>query len=462
MREQPSSPRPAAFHRRFDLFDTRGMSPSLRRSLYMVIWGVTIYMVCNSAVTGAPWTGFQREILRADDFQLGLIAAIPVVANVLQIFISVYMERKRNRRFLFLFFGILGRTLWIVIGLLPFFIPASEQMLRVLTVIALVGLISTGNCFVNLGFASLMGDLVPMRIRGSYFAVRQKVSLVSGILSGLVISAIVDSFGTVGYSVALILAGIAGCLDLCCFFRVDWPPMAEKSAEESQEKTSAVIMEVFKNRTFMRFAVTFTLWGFATNISAPFFNVFMLEDLRMSYTTITVYNYITCSIATVLVASFWGRKLDVYGSKPVMQFTFLFVSLVPVLWLFMNPGNTWLILVSNVTSGLFASPADLAQMNLYLGLSPQKNRSVYVAVFFVVYNVLGIALGNAAGGWLMQNVFGPLTASGLMVGGVAVTKFQCIIVLTTLLRLCVTFLAVPRMHEPGARSLGDFLRRKPA
>ena len=451
----------ARFMRRLELFDAHGMSDSLRRSLNQVILGVTIYMVCNVVVTGASWTGFQREVLKADDFQLGLIAAIPVAANILQIFISIYMERKRNRRFLFLFFGILGRALWIVIGLLPYFIPASAQTLRVLTVIALVGLISTGNCFVNLSFASLMGDLVPMRIRGAYFGTRQRVSLISSVIAGLIVSYIVDSMGQVGYSIVLVVAGVAGCLDLCCFFRVDWPPMAEKSREELSQKPLRLIGEVFRDKTYMRFVWTFTLWAFVMNVPAPFFNVFMLEQLHMSYTTITLSNQIVSNLVTVAVVARWGKLLDRFGNRPIVLFSCSFVAFVPLLWIFMQPGMVWLAVVSNVLSGLFAPPYDLAQMNLYLGFSPQKNRSIYVAVFFIIFNLLGIALGNAVGGWLMRDVLSYADGAGFVLLGVTMDRYRCMFLMSAVLRVLVLVLVLPRLREQGASSLkemGDTLR----
>ena len=39
-----------------------------------------------------------------------------------------------------------------------------------------------GNSGVNLAFGSLIGDLVPIRIRGSYFSARQRISLISGVI----------------------------------------------------------------------------------------------------------------------------------------------------------------------------------------------------------------------------------------------------------------------------------------
>ena len=439
----------------WELFDSTGMTRELLKSLYWVIWGVTAGMLSTVVTTGPSWTGFQREILHAGDFQLGLIAAIPVAANVLQLPISYYMERKRNRRFLFLCMGLIGRSLWIAIGLIPYLIPQAQANLRLVTVIALVGLISSGNCFVNLGFGSLMGDLVPMRIRGQYFSARQKMYLAAGIVAGLIVSAIVDRMGNVGYSIVLVLAGIAGMADICCFFFVKWPPMAAPPENEKREGALRIVQNVFRDRSFMRLTLFFICWHFAVNVTAPFFNVYMLENLRMSYTQITFYTQIISNIVTVLCISRWGRMLDRFGNKPMMQFAGLLCMLIPLIWVFMGPGTSWLVIASNVLTGCFWPIIELSQQNLYLAHCPQKNRSVYIAVFFAAYNLMGIALGNAAGGWLSQNLFSRWGEAHILFVGITLNKYHYVFLLGALLRTAVVLLLLPLIREDSAVSFGE-------
>ena len=58
-------------------FVTRaGMSRELRSNLYWVIWAVTAGMLGTVVTTGPVWSAFQRQVLGANDMQLGLIAAI--------------------------------------------------------------------------------------------------------------------------------------------------------------------------------------------------------------------------------------------------------------------------------------------------------------------------------------------------------------------------------------------------
>ncbi len=443
--------------RHIELFDTAGMSKSLRQSLYWVIWGVTAGMLCFNVTGGAAWTGFQREVIGANDFELGLIAAIPVAANVLQILFSFLMERKRNRRFLFLFFGIIGRSLWIPIGLIPFFVPVSAHTMQILFTIAFVVLVSIGNSFVNLGFASLMGDLVPMGIRGQYFSARQKVSLVAGILAGLLVSYIIDTFGTVGYSIALILAGIAGVADICCFFFFKWPPMAGSEETTAPESPFKMIKEVFKNKRFMGLCLFFTCWHFSIGLSNPFNNVYLIEVMQLSFVEITLYSQIVSNLTTVLSVAFWGRAIDRYGNKPVMQFVGFICMFLSSLWLFMKPGNIPLVLFFHFMSGLFWISIDLGQQNLYLSLSPQKNRSVYVAVFFAMINLCGVALGNTIGGALVQGPFTAMAATGFRLFGITLNKYHYIFLLSTLLRITVMLTFLPRVQEEGSVTVWQML-----
>ena len=73
--------------------------------------------------------------------------------------------------------------MWILIALVPYIFPNFSIDLRIWMVIVFVVVISGSNSGANLAFGSLMGDLVPIRIRGSYFGVRQRISLISGVIT---------------------------------------------------------------------------------------------------------------------------------------------------------------------------------------------------------------------------------------------------------------------------------------
>ena len=85
-------------------------------------------------------------------------------------------------------------------------------MLRIWVILVLVLLLSCMGGFIDSSFNSLLPDIVPMRIRGRYFAARQRMMMVTGILAGLLISLLLDAFtadgSLTGYTIVFVLAGI--------------------------------------------------------------------------------------------------------------------------------------------------------------------------------------------------------------------------------------------------------------
>ena len=435
--------------RRFDLsahlFDSTGMSESLRRSLFFVIISVTFGTVNSIVTSGAAWTGFLRK-LGADAFALGILSAIPVAANSIQILISYWIERTGKRRPLFLWVGIIGRFLWAPIGLIPFIIPMSFEGLRVATVMVFVAACSCSNAVINVGFFSLVTDIVPMRTRGRYFSSRSAASLVVAVATGILISLLIDhTSGYTGYTIALVLAGLFGAADIACYLGVDWPEM--RKPQGKQPSLPSMIATVWKNKPFRNFTLMITFWGFAVNVAAPFWNVYMLEVIHMSYTQITLINQVLPNVIAVFIISWWGRKMDSHGNKPVMQFTGLYTMVYPLLWLFTGPGVFWMLIILNVFSGMLSNAFDLSAQNLYLNAAPDTNRSMFISVYFACTQLLGSAVSSAVGGWLLQNVTPVMESWGWNFIGFTMTRYHYLFLLSGILRMTMVLVMLPTVRE---------------
>jgi len=439
---------------RLHFFKDEGMGEQLRKNLYWVIWSVTFGQIGFIITTGPIWSAFQRQVLGANDFQIGIISAIPVATCVLQVFISYYMEKKRNRRFIFLLLGLTGRSLWILVALVPYLFPMFSVDLRIWLVIVFVVLISSGNSGVNLAFGSLMGDLVPINIRGSYFSVRQRISLISGVTTGLLLSLIIDRVGLIGYTIALLVAGVTMVIDVASYFFVKWPEMEESHLPSLWK----LLKEVFSNKRFLKVLIFYSMWLFSVNIAGPFWNIHMLEYLQMNFIQMTLYTQVVSGFSTILFVTRWGRLIDRYGNKPMLQMAAMCVVLSPLPWLFATHNTAYIIIISNVISGVFWPIVDLSQQNLYLSQSPRTHRSMYIAVFFASINLFGIALANAVGGYLMQNPFAYLAETIPVVFGLDFSKMHWMIITSIILRAVVLMIFLPRINEDGAETFSGTMK----
>ncbi len=442
---------------RIHLYDKTGLSQDVQRGLNMGILGVTFAMVFTNITTGAAWTGFQR-MLGANSMTLGVISAIPVAASALQIFASYILERLQNRRTLFLVFGLLHRLSWLLIGLIPIFLPVEQQALRLIALMVLLGISASGASFLNVSFYSLIGDLVPMRIRGRYFSARQAVSLLAGILAGLFVSWLMDTVkADIAYTIVLIIASIFGTADVCCFFFVKWPPMAKPKGKG--EGFMTMLRAVVSDKKYMQIVGYFTLWLFAVNIMAPFTNVYLLEYVGMTFTEITLINQIIPNIATVFVIAWWGRQMDRFGNQPIVQTAGLYCMILPLAYVFMGPRAFFILPIANVFSGMAWPASDLGQQNMYLERAPQHNRSMYVAVFFACTQLLGTALSNFIGGVLMSGPLHVLEDLKLSLLGFSMTRYSYIFIISSILRMICVLLLLPHLRSETDTPAPEMVRK---
>jgi hypothetical protein len=54
------------------------------------------------------------------------------------------------------------------------------------------------------------------------------------------------------------------------------------------------------------FILYFSLWTFAVKISAPFFNIYLLKNLSLDVSLVTIYSSLS-SGANLLLLMFWGK-----------------------------------------------------------------------------------------------------------------------------------------------------------
>jgi MFS family permease len=219
-----------------------------------------------------------------------------------------------------------------------------------------------------------------------------------------------------------------------------------------------MIREVFRDKSFVKLIVFYSIWLFAANIAGPFWNIYMIEDLQMTFTQMSLYTQIASNIATVIVISHWGRLIDRYGNKPILQMAAILMTVSPLPWFFATPATTIFVLISNVMGGSSWPVSDLCQQNLYLSHSPQVHRSMYIAVFLACLNLFGVALANAVGGWLMQNPFAALAEHNYVFLGMTMNRSRYMFLATILLRLIVMIGFLPRISEEGAWTVSATLK----
>lgn len=349
----------------------------------------------------------------------GMLSSIPMLVNFIQP-VGAYISEKTSSRFQYslLTFGT-SRLLWLILVIGIFANNSSVLNFQQLVVLTL-SIVFFTNLLGGLGSASWLSWLaiiVPRRLRGKYFGIRNSVCNLTNFICVPVAGFIISHWygGTIqGYGLVLSLGIICGLISLYCqYFKADVNPQLQnqnhlelcKSSSESicRDETNWTSI-VWQNSNFLLFLVYFSVWMLAVHLSAPFFNFYLLDTLDLDVTLVTVYSSLQTG-ANLLMLIIWGKLADKIGNRPILICVGVLVAITPLLWLGIghNQLDFWLWLpLLHIFTGITWAAIDLCMTNMYLVIVPIKNQSIYIAIAAAVAGVSG-ALGTTIGGFIAQS-----------------------------------------------------------
>jgi hypothetical protein len=80
-------------------------------------------------------------------------------------------------------------------------------------------------------------------------------------------------------------------------------------------------------RAYLLFTIS---WSFSMQISGPYYNVYMFNDLKFPLGQMTLLSQIIPAIATILFLRRIGRAFDHYGFKPILILSWRRLLVLPV------------------------------------------------------------------------------------------------------------------------------------
>lgn len=420
--------------------ESRLSKPEIRQSLHASTLDGIFATVFSNLAGGVLLSNFLVE-LHANPTEVGMLASIPMLANLMQPLGAYFGDRTTSRHNYCLWIYTPARLVWLllVVGIGLFSCGSIDSHALIVWTLTIVFVTHVMGAFGSASWLSWMAALVPRRLRGRYFSIRSSAAnltcLISIPLAGLMVSLFPE--GSIeGYGIILFLGVLAGLISLAFQWRmVDINPRQQnefRNAEElaarnsslavgeknfsseaenpSEEDSSELlvasqspVLAILKDGNFLRFLLYFGVWMFSVNLSAPFFNLYMLDNLALDVRWVTLYNSLTAG-ANLVMLIFWGKLADRVGNRFLLLTVGVLVAATPILWLGTGTDALsiwlWLPLLHIVAGGTWAA-IDLCNNNIQLGIAPLRNQSSYFAIAAAIAGVSG-ALGTTVGGVLAQ------------------------------------------------------------
>ena len=356
--------------------------PAARRSL-------VVDSVCAS-LTGAFCGGVILSAfaiaLGANSQQIGLLAAIPFIAQLAQLPATAIIEHVRQRRKIGVLAVTTARLVITSLALIPF-IPDTGIGLQALVAMQIVISVfnSMGGCAIN----SWLHHFVPRDALGDFFSRRLVWGTASACIATLLVGVMVEELPLANklhtYAISFVLGGMAGFVGIAFLARVPEPRMPPRIPGSSVMRQ---LWEPFADANFRKLLLFLGSWNVASNIAAPFLTVFLIRQLEYPLTVVTAL-WVCSQVSNAFTLYAWGRVSDRLSNKAILaaalpvhffcMFMLVFCDAVPYPAL-----QLWMLFAIHVLMGVAGGGISLAAGNLGLRLAPQGHGTPYLAAIGLV------------------------------------------------------------------------------
>ncbi len=398
----------------------KSMDGFLLQVVYNAIYGILV---------GGVFLSGYLIYLGMPDKLMSYLTSAQMICGTLTVFLVPWLDKKRRRRRLMISIRLISRFFQISIIFVPWLLPISVRPYAVALCLFLGAAVAAINDIVfNTWFAAVIPDLV----KGRFYSVRQRVSVVVTLAVSMLTSMIMDTFQNAQYLVFVVIYGIA-------FFMTIFEISALRKIDDVDLQPNGqkihlwdIVRVPASNREFMWYMLLCGLLYLFWFLSTTFNSIFQLKYLEMSYTYINIVEAIRYLLQLLIFYKVWGLICDKVGNSFALFLSILFNISDCVLWAMLSKDTVMFIYpVINILGAVGQTGFAAALFNRRYELIPEKGKVIYETFFSATIGITvlvspflgGVLRDFLEGTPVMQIEFGNIRAVYL-VSALLITLLQ--------------------------------------
>lgn len=354
-----------------------------------------------TTLTGGAFLVAVALSFNASNFQIGLIAALPTLANLFQLLAIWLLHKFANRRAITVICSIAARIPLLFIALLPLGLSPD------LSLVLLISLLFVHHFFGAISgtsWSSWMKDLVPENILGAYFSNRARKIQIVAVIMSIATASVLDIIEArapdqmnIAYAVMFFTAGIAGLYGAYVLGRTPEPMIYPVKANLFK-----LFRAPLQDANYRNLLIFIAFWAFAVNLAAPFFTVYMLTRLKFPFSFVIMFMLVS-QLSNIFFVRIWGRYSDKYSNKTVLRVCAPIFLVSIVAWTFTTFPERHiltvpLLFVIHIASGMALSGINLSLNNIGFKLSPGKQDAAIFLAMRSLTNAFFAGIAPVIGG----------------------------------------------------------------
>ncbi len=404
---------------------------------------------------------FFKNHLHASAFTLGLLVALLSFSSAFSLLAVLMFTRPRRRKPIWIAAHLAARSIGFVLAAASLLeMRTGDKPLAIRVILLSMSVAWSLMNAAGPGWWAWIADLIPESKRATFFGRRSAIIFALNMSWIFLVTVFLDGARrpALAYAAAFAVSGVFGVGDILLHIWIPDParlgprpgapggPAPDRPARMSL----AVFFEPLRSPQFVRFSLAVGLAMLSINVLAPFIPPYITDPATVGapYTWLGIMTVIS-QLAWVGSVRTWGVLMDRFGRKPVVALC----SLFPIAWfayLAVGP-RTYVVLLPLISlAGGVLAPGFYEGVNqLMLSLTPNENRTTYVAWYVAIIGVIG-ALGSLLGGALASNT--------VMLDPLPGEPFHAVVVVAEVLTV-LSFLVLTRIDEGRKTSTFDIVTR---
>ena len=318
------------------------------------------------------------------DSLIGIISSFVSLAFLFQLLSIFVANRIKSAKKTVIFFDVLCNMLFLLLYIVPF-MPFSTQIKTTIVISSIIFAYISKYLVSSILFKWANSYVEPSK-RGRYSAVKEMISLFTGIIFTLITGYIIDSYEAIGnikggfifISVSIFILNIFNFISLILI-------KDEKKEQIKKKKTKDIIKNTLGNKNYVNIVIVTVLYDIAKYLTIGFLGTFKTNDLLLTVGAVQVINMIS-NLARLSVSLPFGKYSDKHSFANGLKLAYIIASLGFLINAFTTKSTWWFIIIYTVL------------YNVSMAGSNQNSTNITYSYVKEEYFVHAIAIKNSISG----------------------------------------------------------------
>lgn len=349
-----------------------------------------------------PFIQMFAKRMGAQNIHIALLNSMPpLMAVFVLIPFGILIEKINRKKKTTIFMIALVSLFYLAIA----FVPLLPDRMKVITYVALIGLMNWPGSLYLATWQSFFADIFSGSETNRVYSLRSKYGGLFGLLTvlatGIALTEIPKTDGQrlMIYQLFYFICFLISLLQIYYLSRIRELPESLSTGKVPSQMASFGkddVKEMFMNKGFMIYCACVFVFHITWQMGWPLFFIYNVDYAKLNEFQLGIIN-VASGLTQSLTFPLWNRLIEKKGSRAIIIFGTLGLAMNPLFY-FRLFGFYYIIMV-NVFSGIAGACFTLSLFSGLIEMLPPAKKTVYTSVFNTFINISGF-ISPLIGVWI--------------------------------------------------------------